>query len=146
MENIKAALQALQATQQATEQGWTWYFDGSAGVICAQQGNTVRKAFMPHADSANHQQGDPTSLTQRDGYFITQTLNDMPKVLDALERAVTFAEGLEEMAVMRERAAHNARRAERYDLSEAHRQSAKRVRTAKKAFLEKLGEAFAPNP
>lgn len=142
MENIKATLAVLQAAQQNAEQGWTWFFDASSGVICAQKGNTIRKVFIPHADSTD-QQGNPTQVTQRDAYLVAQTLNDMPKLLAALERAVAFAEGLDEMAEMRERAARNARLNERYDLSEAHRQSAKRVRTAKEAFLEKLGEAFA---
>lgn len=144
MDNIKAALQALQTTQQGTEQGWTWFFDESIGVICAQKGNTVRKVFMPHADSTD-QQGSSTLSAQHDGFLITHTLNNLPMLVDALQRAVAFAEGLEEMAEMRERAAHNARRAERYDLFEAHRQSAKRVRTTKVAFLEKVGEAFAHN-
>lgn len=141
MENIKAELQALQAAQRSSEQGWTWFLDESSGTICAQKGNAVRKVFIPHTDAFD-QQGSPTQLTQNDACLVVQTLNDMPKILAALERAVAFAEGLDEMAEMRERAARNARLNERYDLSEAHRQSAKRVRTAKEAFLEKLGEAF----
>lgn len=145
MENMKAALEALQSAQQNTEQGWTWFFDESSGVICAQKGNTIRKVFIPHADSTD-QQGNPTPVTQNDAYLVARTLNDLPKILVALERAVAFAEGLDEMAEMRERAAHSARQNERYDLSEAHRQSAKRVRTAKKAFLEEVGGAFRPQP
>jgi hypothetical protein len=142
MENIKAKLHALQAAQRSTEQGWTWFFDEANGIICAQKANAVRKVFIPHADSID-QQGRPTQLTTSDACLVAQTLNDMPKLLAALERAVAFAEGLDEMAEMRDRAARNARLNERYDLSEAHRQSAKRVRTAKEAFLEKMGEAFA---
>jgi hypothetical protein len=144
MDNIKAELQALKAAQRSTEQGWTWFFDEAMGVICAQRGNAVRKVFIPHTDSTD-QHGHPTPLAKNDAFLIAQTLNAMPKILGALERAVAFAEGLEEMAEMRERAAHSARREERYDVSEVHRQSAKRVRTAKKAFLEELGEAFT-NP
>lgn len=141
MENMKAALEALQAAQQNTEQGWTWFFDESSGVICARKGNTIRKVFIPHVD-ATDQQGNPTPLAQHEANLVAHTLNDLPKFLVAVERAVAFAEGLDEMAEMRERAAHSARQKERYDLSEAHRQSAKRVRTAQRAFLEKVGEAF----
>jgi hypothetical protein len=144
MENIKAELQGLQAAQRSTEQGWTWFFDEASGVICAQKENTVRKVFIPHSDSTD-QQGRPTPLTRNDALLIAQTLNATPKILAALERAVAFAEELEGMAEMRDRAAHSARREERYDVSEVHRQSAKRVRTTKKAFLEELREAFT-NP
>jgi hypothetical protein len=144
MENIKAELAALQAAQRSTEHGWTWFYDASSGVICAQKGKVVRKVFIPHPESAD-EQGSPTLHTHNDAYLIAQVLNDMPKVLNALERAVSFAEGLEEMAGMRERAAQSARRDERYDLSEVHRQSAKRVRTTKDAFIEEVSAAFA-NP
>lgn len=143
MDNIKEELQALRAIQRSTEQGWTWFFDESSGVLCARKGNNVRKVFAPHPNATDR--GRPTPLTQSDAYFIARTLNEMPKLLDALERAVSFADGLDEMAEMRERAAHNARLNERYDLSEAHRQSAKRVRKAKIAFLGKVGEAFHPS-
>lgn len=145
MKNIKAKLHALQAAQRSTEQGWIWFFDESNGVVCVQKGNTVRKVFIPHAD-ARDQQGQPTPLTESYAYLVVQTLNNMPNLLDALERAVGFAEGLDEMAGMRERAAQRARQDERYDLSEAHRQSAKRVRTTKKAFLEEVGAAFTELP
>lgn len=142
MENIKAELAALQAAQRSTEQGWTWFYDASEGVICAQKGQVVRKVFIPHRESTD-EQGNPSLHAHNDAYLIAQILNDMPKVLNALERAISFAEGLEEMAGMRERAAQSARRDERYDLSEVHRQSAKRVRTTKDAFIEELGAAFA---
>lgn len=146
MEDVKTGLHALQSAQRSTEQGWKWFYDAASGVICAQKGNIVRKVFIAHPDAADDH-GYPALLTQNDAYLIAQTLNDMPKVLNALERAIAFAEGLEEMAGMRERAAHSARRDERYDLSEVHRQSAKRVRTTKEAFLEELGAAFAdPTP
>lgn len=144
MENIKAELAALQAAQRSTEQGWTWFYDASSGVICAQKGQIVRKVFIPHRESTD-EQGVPSLHAQNDAYLIAQILNDMPKVLNALERAISFAEGLEEMAGMRERAAQSARRDERYDLSEVHRQSAKRVRTTKDAFIEEVSAAFA-NP
>jgi hypothetical protein len=142
MDHIKAELQALQAAQQSSEQGWTWFFDEANGVICAQKGNTVRRVFMSHIESTDPH-GHPTALTLSDARLIAQTLNSMPKVLEALERTVSFAEGLEEMAEMREPAAHSARREERYDVSELHRQSAKRVRTTKEAFLEEVRAAFA---
>jgi hypothetical protein len=104
MENIRRELQTLREIQRNTEQGWTWFFDEANGIICAQKGNTVRKVFTPHTDSVD-QQGHPTALAQNDAFLIAQTLNAMPKLLAALERAVAFAEGLDEMAEMRERAA-----------------------------------------
>lgn len=141
MEEIRAELQALKSALTSTEQGWTWFWDDAAGVLCAENENTVRKVFLPHPD-ATDQHGHPTLLCQNDAHLIGQTLNALPKLIDALERAVTFAGELENMASMRDRAAQTARQSERYDVSELHRQSAKRVRTTKQAFLDEIADAF----
>lgn len=141
MEEIRAELQALKSVLTSTEQGWTWFWDDAAGMLVAENESTVRQVFIPHPESLD-KQGRPTLLCHNDAHLISQTLNAIPKLIDALERAVTFAEELEDMATMRERAAQTARLSERYDVSELHRQSAKRVRTTKQAFLDEISDAF----
>lgn len=141
MENIRAELEALKAAQRSTEQGWVWFLDSTTGVLCAGKVGTVRKVLAPHPESTDPH-GNPTLHCLNDALLISQTLNALPKLIDALDRAVTFAEGLEDMASMRDRAAHAARLSERYDVSELHRQSAKRVRITKQAFLKEIAEAF----
>lgn len=145
MESLKAHLQAIQDAAQKTTPGWTWFFDDANGTICAQKGRDICRVFVPHPDAADSS-GYPTASCRNDALLVVQALNQLPKLLDALSRVITLAEELEDMAGKRERAAHRARLAQRYDLSEAHNQSLKRVRAIKKALLHEITAAFDANP
>lgn len=145
METLKSQLQAIRDAEQKATPGWTWFFDEADGIICAQRGREVCRVFIPHPEAADSS-GYPTPSCRNDALLIAQALNQLPKLLDALARVITLAEELEDIAGKRQRAAQRARLADRYDLSEAHYQSVKRVRAIKQALLQEIAEAFAANP
>jgi hypothetical protein len=145
MENTKTHIQALKNALKKTAPGWTWFFDDENGIICAQKGREISRVFIAHPEMTDSS-GYPTPDTRNDALLIVEALNNLPKLLDAMERVLRLTEELEHMAGRRQRAAHHARHAERYDLFEAHRQSVKRVHAIRRAFLEEVSKAFAINP
>jgi hypothetical protein len=145
MESLKFQLQTLKDAQQKTARGWTWSFDEDSGAICASKGDEVCPVFVAHSDVSDSA-GYPTPACQNDARLVAEALNNLHKLVDALERVIGLAEELDAVAGKRQRAAHRARLAERYDLSEAHRQSLVRVIALKHAFIKEISEAFAASP
>lgn len=145
MQSMKAHLDALKEAQGRTTPGWKWFFDEETGIICAEKGHEVCHVFTPHSD-VTEPNGYPTPACRHDALLIVEALNKLPNLLEALDRVLGLAEELDDMADKRQRAAHTARQAARYDLSEAHRQSVNRVRAIKQAFLQEIAEAFSANP
>lgn len=142
---MKAHLRTLKDAQKRTTPGWKWFYDEGTGTICAEKGREVCHVFVAHPDVTDPT-GYPTPACRHDAILIVEALNKLPNLLDALERVLVLAEELDDMASKRQRAAQTARRAARYDLSEAHRQSVNRVRAIKQAFLQEIAEAFRANP
>lgn len=143
MKDTEALLQALNSLNLAGNDQ-TWVLDEGSGAICLHTDTGFHPVLMtipvkPDEEAPVESIASPTAQT------IVQLLNTIPSLVSALQRALEFAEGLEDMALMRERAAHAARLSERYDLSEVHRQSAKRVRSTKQAFLMEMSDALQLN-
>lgn len=145
MENLKSQLQLLKDAQARTAPGWIWFFDEESGIVCAKKGKEIARVFTAHPDAADNS-GYPTEACRNDALLMVQALNKLPNLIDALERVLGLAGELDEMASKRQQAALRARLAERYDLSEAHRQSVNRVRAIKEAFLQEIAAAFASSP
>lgn len=145
MKSLKAQLQGLKTSLGKASSGWTWFFDEKTGFLTAKRGEEICPVFQAHPNVSDSN-GYPIPTCQKDAVLIAEALNKLPKLIDALDRVLALAEELDGMAGKRQQAAHRARLEQRYDLSEAHRQSMNRVKTIKQAFLQEIQEAFKDHP